>query len=317
MSEYRLGDRAVLMRLSAALPGQNRKDPRTTAEVQTEKHLGNQSGNWVQRLYPEGALDAIKKKLGEARTYHLKVTFPFGGSPEEEEGGTDPIRGIGILPAGMITEYSETMKQMAGELAALTENTFLADPAQWINWARQQHNGTFNPKNYPGCSLDGNGEVVFDTETFKAAMRKRIYLRAEPLPVPDAEQFSTAVSALLGTDIESVNMRVRDAGVEAQRELMRRLIEPVQAMATKLAEQPKGEAKDIRFKDTLVENIAEIVELAPKLNLGGDPQIDIFAKEMAKLIQVSPETLRKDKDIRKSVQADAAAMLEKLSGYKL
>lgn len=316
MSNYRLGDRAVLMRFTCGLPSQSRKDPRTTEEIKVARSLGKDSGRWIQDKYPKSALEMIKKKIAEARQYHNKLTFAFGGSDEDED-GSDAIKGIGILNGILIPEYQESMRRFASELSYLVETTFLVDPVQWVNWARAEHNGTFDPDNYPGASLDANGDLIFDEDRFKAEMRKRFYLKSEPLPVPDAEQFTESVSALLGTDVQSVNIRVRDATEEANRQLMARLIKPVQAMAAKLVEDPKGDAKDIRFKSSLVENIREIVDIAPKLNIGQDPMIDQFIAEMSKLTIHTPDELKQDKGIRSKVAAEAEATLKRLQGYKL
>jgi hypothetical protein len=317
-----LQDRAVLMRFSAGLPGQSRKDKGVTDEVTASKGLGANSGKWIKELFEDGVLDPIKKKKNEARAYHNKVTFPFGGGGDDEE-SADAIAGISILPAALIMEYSESMRRFAGEMEKLVGD-FLATPERHIEWAQKAHNGTFEPKNYPGCSRDASGTVTFDERVFCEKMAKKFYLRSEPLPVPNKEQFSAAVSGLLGTDADSVTDRVKDATVEAQKELLRRMADPVVHMAHKLAGQTcpcrscKGKpSKTANFKDTLVSNVAEIAALVPKLNLGGDPELDRFASEMEALTRYSPDTLRDDEATRKEAADKARAMMDKLKGYKL
>lgn len=314
------------MRFSGGLPGQSRKDKRTTSEVKVSKGLGEHSGKWIKDLWPPDALAACKTKINEARDYHNTVTLPFGvkGDDASEDSATPAIAGIGILPAALIAEYGDKMRQFKGELEKLVAD-FLANPQQYVDWAVQEHNGTFEPTNYPGCfeyDLTGPNDTklvtkwVIDSDKFREVMRKKFYLRTEPLPVPDANQFTQQLHNLLGTDADSVNIRVRDAEVEAQRELIRRMIEPVKAMADKLTESPKNGKDDIVFRDTLVGNIKEIASLAPKLNIGGDTQIDAFAAEMANLGTVDAELLRTDKTVRSVAAEKAAEMVKRLSGYK-
>ncbi len=317
-----LAQRAVLMRFSAGLPGQHRKDKKTTAEVKDSKGLGNNSGSWITDLWPEGAMDGIKKKQGEARRYHDSVTFPFGCRNDDDE-STPAIGGMGLLPAVLLPEYGAKVRQFRGEMEKLVAD-FLQDPGQWVDWARKEHNGTFNPANYPGCDTDGNGGVTFDDAKFRAVMGKKFYLRTEPLPVPDKEQFTDTVSQLLGSDADSVDLRIRDASAEASRELMRRMTQPVMHMAHRLSGSPcpcrecKGEkSKSGAFKDTLVTNIGDIVKLGPSMNIMGDPEIDTFLADMEKLTKYVPETLRKDDSVRSQAAAAAMATLERLSGYKL
>jgi hypothetical protein len=310
------------MQFSAGLPGASRKDKRTTEEVKAEKSLGKDAGKWTASLYPPEALEAISSKIGEAREYHYKVTLPFVSSDDSEPSGEDDKKtkrktsGIGILPAALIQEYGDKMRQFKGEIEALVESTFLSDPQKWIDWAISQHNGTFDPKNYPGCSREA-GQIVFDPLIFREKMKPKFYLRTEPLPVPDAQHFSETVASLLGTDTQAVNIRVQDAAIEAQRELIKRMIAPVEAMAKKLSEVPKGKQSDIVFRDTLIGNIAEMVQLARKLNLTGDAAIDGFIKEMEVLTQYKPDDLRDDKGKRSEAANKAAEIAKRLSGYTL
>ena len=297
MSSY-LTERAVLMRLAAGLPGEHRQDKRTTEEVKRDRALGANAGKWVKELYPEIALESVKGVVTEARQYHARVTLPFDS-------------GIGILPAALIMEYGDKMKGYAGKIAELADE-FCGKGQEWVSWALAEHNGTFDPKNYPGA--DAGGKV--NSEVFAQKMRKRFYLRAEPLPVPDAAHFTQSVTSLLGVDAESVNLRVRDAGIGAQIELMKRLIEPVKVMAVKLAEQPKGDKEDIIFRDTLVSNLQDIANLGPKLNLADDPQINAFCREVGALV-VRAQSLRDDKALRSAKAAEAAALAAKMEAYKV
>lgn len=304
MSSYKLAERACLMRLSIGCPGEQRQDPDLTADVKSEHKLGTQSGRWVKSLYPPEALKGIKKLDNEARAYHAAVTLPFDA-------------GIGILPAALIMEYGDRIRHFKGMRDNLVENEFLKDPQKWIDWAIASHNGTFDPSQYPGMRCLPDGECVLDADEFRRVMREKFSFRCEPLPVPDAAHFEGTLSSLLGVDAEGVNVRVQDAMQEGMRELMKRLIEPVQAMASKLSEQPKSGKDDVIFRDSLIGNVKEIAELAPKLNISGDPQIDAFAKEMAALASYAPDKLRKDKTTRSQAAKAASDMLDKLSGYKL
>lgn len=313
------------MQFSGGMPGTSRKDKRTTEEVKREKSLGTQAGKWIAELYPPGAMDEIASKIDEARNYHYKVTFPFVSKGEEEpqeenEAGKKSKRktsGMGILPALLIPEYREKMRVFKNEVDHLVESTFLHDPQKWIDWAVNEHNGTFEPKNYPGCVRDEAGTVTLDIDKFRDVMRKKFYVRSEVMPVPNAEGFTQSLSELLGTDAHSVDLRVADAEKEAQRELLKRLIGPVQKMAEKLTEQPKGKQKDVVFRDTLIGNIAEIVELAPKMNLTGDIVINAFVDEMKDLTKYTPEDLRDDKGKRNEAAEKAADIMKRMSGYKL
>jgi hypothetical protein len=102
------------------------------------------------------------------------------------------------------------------------------------------------------------------------------------------------------------------------------MTDPVVHMSYKLAGQIcpcrscKGKpSKTANFKDTLIGNVAEIAGLVPKLNLGGDPELDKFAAEMEALTKYQPDSLRDDEAVRKEAAEQARAMMDKLKAYKL
>jgi hypothetical protein len=294
-SSFKLGERAVLMRLSVGLPGKSRKDKALTGDIQSEHQLGRESGAWVKAKYPKWALEPLEKLVGEARQYHARVTLPFDA-------------GIAILPAGLIEEYTETMREYAGKFHGLSSSHFVARYPEMVEWARSEHNGTFDASDYPPV------EELLECFTFKA----------EATPIPGEDHYAEGIKALLGVDSASVDIRINDAAVEGQRELLKRMIQPVQHMASKLAGavcfcaacKGKAPASD-KFKDTLVENLKEIAGLAPKLNIGGDAQIDAFAREIAGLAEYRPDVLRQADSVRDCAQKQAAALLAKMNGYKL
>jgi hypothetical protein len=263
------------------MPGEHRQDAEVTSDVKRDKHLGEHSGKWVKALYPAEALAPIKKIAGEAASYHAAVTLPFD-------------RGTGILPAVLIMEYTDKMRNFKGQIDNLVETHFLAKRDDWIAWARTQHNGSFDLSLYP--------EV--------AELRQKFYFRTEPIPVPDSAHFANTVASLLGTDTESVDARVADAAKEAQQELLRRMIDPVANMVKVLSSDKP------RIFDTLVSNVDEICRLAPALNLAGDPAIDSFVADMKKLTQFKADDLRELPQVRKATAVKAEEIAKRLSGYR-
>jgi hypothetical protein len=287
MQKYKLAERAILMRMSAGLPGKNRTDKALSASVKADHGLGVKSGRWIKTKYPDWALEPLEKLVTEARAYHAAVTLPFDN-------------GIGILPAALIKEYGDKMRQFKGQFENLVQSHFVPKYPEMIDWAKAEHNGTFDASDYPAVE----------------SLLEAFYFKTEPLPVPDAGHFTGTMSSLLGVDAEGVNIRVADAMTEAQRELMRRMIEPVSAMAAKLAEAPKAGKEDICFRDSLIGNVQQIAEMVPKLNICGDAALDAFAAEMLALTRYTPSVLRDDKATRSEAAKLADALTKRLSGYQ-
>lgn len=64
-----LKERAVLMRFSAGLPGEQRQDQGVTADVKRDKQLGERAGKWEKFLYPPEALMAEVLSRKNPRIY--------------------------------------------------------------------------------------------------------------------------------------------------------------------------------------------------------------------------------------------------------
>lgn len=290
----KISETAVLVRFSAGVPGEEREDHRVSNEIKVEKNLGEDSGKWEKRLWPKDALKSVKSKIGEARSYFQRMTVPFD-------------TGTGILPSVRVIEFKAKLNEFDEQIKVLAETDFLADPQKWIDWAKSAHNGTFEPDNYPGCSADGG----FDPDVFRSVMRRKFYLRSTMMPVPNSSHYTSTVALVLGQDTDAIDARVAEAAADAERELMKRLIAPVQHMARKLSEDKP------RIYETLIGNIKDIADIARDLNVSGNPQINTFVAEVEALARYSTEVLRQSSVTRAEARAAAQATLDRLSGYKL
>jgi phage gp36-like protein len=270
------------MRLSIGLPGQSAQDDELSQEVKSEHGLGDDSGTWNKRLWPPNALKPIKAIDEKITKYHDKVTIRFD-------------KGMGILPATLYPEYCEKMRVFKSERERLVQDHFVAKYDEFVEWAKKNQNGTFDASLYPGADVHA----------------KKFYVKTIPIPVPDSAHFETNVKDLLGLDSTSVDKRIEDATAEGQRELLRRMMAPVEHMAKILSgEKP-------RIYKTLISNIGDIAKLVPALNLMDDPELNKFAKDMESLAENTPDSLRDSVHRRTMVQSEAKELMDRLSGYKL
>ena len=110
---------------------------------------------------------------------------------------------------------------------------------------------------------------------------------------------------------------MRDTVNDAVRTLLDRLREPVTHMATRLRlfrRRSDGRAQH-PFRDTLVENVRQIVRLAPMLNLMDDPRIATLCADIEKhLTAYDPDELRNSPTLRESVANQADDILRRMQG---
>jgi len=153
----------------------------------------------------------------------------------------------------------------------------------------------FNPDDYPAP----------DT------LRHKFYVTLRYEPIPEAADFRVQldeahVDAIKKQMEETMNERL---GV-AMKDVWLRLITVIQHYADKMAD-----TKAI-FRDSTVNNMIELVDTLPGLNIMGDPNLKAIRRRLAEtLYQVDPDTLRKDDTARAQAAADAQAILEDMKGF--
>jgi hypothetical protein len=95
--------------------------------------------------------------------------------------------------------------------------------------------------------------------------------------------------------------------VRGTEDLWSRLRDVVSHMVDRLNEP------ESRFHATLVTNIFDLVELLPKLNVTGDPELNRFAEEARqKLCTYTAHDLKKHELLRVATAADAAGIVSRM-----
>lgn len=273
--------KALLVKLSLSLPGNSRKDGSITAETIQRHNLGQKAGRWLKQIFPDEAIEPLTQITGEIRTWHYEHTLPWSDEGQR------------LLPCAMHSEYTDEMRAFRRRYES-ARDTFLGNLDQWVQWAREAHNGTFDPGLY-----------------VKERLEKKFAMKVEILPVPSGDQLPWFAR----DDAEETNQRIEQAVQEAQADLWHRLASPLQAMVSKLSEPDRKDGKAPIFRDSLVTNIRDIVALVPKLDIGADPQLSEFAAQAKALATPSPDQLRESKTTREETAKRAADILARMAGY--
>ena len=100
---------------------------------------------------------------------------------------------------------------------------------------------------------------------------------------------------------------LRESADTATTELRERIGEALRSYAEKLADPDKI------FRDSLVSNLADIVNLAADLNLGNDKSIADLVEQARTLAAVDPAQLREDKNLRAESAVRAADLCSMFS----
>jgi hypothetical protein len=112
----------------------------------------------------------------------------------------------------------------------------------------------------------------------------------------------------------SVANRIANAEEIARHDLMARLAEPLQKMANSLGDPDKKLTLNITVP--LVENLREILDLLPKLNVLDDPRIEKFRLAAQKSIaHYEPESLKTSQVIRTVVAGKAQEIVDAMAEF--
>ena len=282
----KLQDRAMLVRLSVSQWTARKKDKRASKHVAEHYGADQDAVATHKALVAKRNLEEIQKIAGEMRTYHYDHTVEMAGMP-----------GYAILTNAMFPEYMAKSSELANSFRSavakfLHEYPALRDAAV----AKASLGGLYDEGDYPS----------------ESDMARKFKLGVDFTPIPEGNHLSINISEDDLAEIQaSIEARVRDAEQAAMAELWQRVYDVTAAMAERMTDK-NGEAKG--FHDSLIGNIQKLAELLPKLNVSGDPNLDMISKELVQdLGRYNPGELRRNEHLRKEAKGKADSILARVT----
>lgn len=297
--ETSLSSKAMLCTVSISAWSGYKYDREASEEIAEIHGAEKDSGRFNKRLLPRDDLKEITKIIGQARRDHEFFTLPWSDN------------GFRVLPAAAYMDHTETMRRHAAEFKAAVSRLEARFEDLVTNQSRL---GTlFKVEDYPGMR-DESGKLRF---AFPGELRARFSFESKVLPLPDADDFRVSMG---DEDRERIKRQIA-ASIQASlrvgtRELWQRLYKVVSHMSARMAEY--NTAKDgekPKLYDSMVTNIVEIVDVLPKLNIGGDTELDRMAGEVRKSLVVDPQELRKSETVRSDTARAAAEIAQRMAAY--
>lgn len=259
-------------------------DKQATQEVATTHGTDASVGRYHKDLLP-GAEEhqAILTLRNAWRVWHYENTLPWG-----DEGSR-------VLRSAAFLDYAEGFRLYQDQWNVALDAFIDAYPGL-VAKAELRLNTLFDQRNYPEAH----------------EVRRRFAVRMTSYPIPDADDFRVmdgippeTVERLIADAEDGINARLTDA----VKDLWGRMHLVMSNMASRLAD-PKG-----KFQNTLVSNVAELLEVVPRLNLTNDPEINSIAQQMRELAGMAPATLRTAPDVREATAKKAAELAKRMSQY--
>lgn len=271
-----LQDRAMLVTLTISEWTNRRYDKQVSAEVETT-HGAKDAGRYNKILVDRKTLEPISKVLGAAYAYHIGKTLPWAD------------KGDRLLPGSLFMDYTDSMRQYKSEVEKRV-NDFKAIYPQLVQDARNRLKTMYNPADYPDVKDIG----------------ERFAINVSFSPVPSAGDFRVNLNEEYVESIKSeITERTNARQVEALNHCWSRIRDVVGKIHERLADQ------DAVFRDSLISNARELVEVLPHLNLTNDPALAKAEAEVRALL-LDPAALRTNPSARSETAKRAADILSRL-----
>jgi len=277
-----LTDKALLVQLNASQWSARKLDQRRTEEIAATHGVASRVGRYNKDLLPStDMLSKVIAKTAFIRNYVATNTLPWG------------MDGTRILPAKHYHEFQTGLSPHVQDWEQLVD-AFVAEYPRLVGEAQAHLRDLFDANEYPDAS-DIRGKF-------------RIGVTYLPLPSTD---FRVSLGEHEIEEIRrSVEERLNEAGVAAQRNIWDRLLERVDTIKTKMADP------SAIFHSSLIEGTRELCDLVGKLNYMNDPQIEEMRNRVySELGSLTPDVLRTDPVQRQDAAASAAKLADRMRAY--
>lgn len=263
-----LASRAMIVSLSISQWSGRRLDREVTDEVNQQHNAASDAGRYNKLLLPKEALAGIVAVVSETRTDFLKRTLPWMDN------------GSRIMAADAYLAHMSWIRSQTNKFEREVDE-FIQKYPGYVADAQKRLNGMFKDNDYPDA----------------AELRAKFGVQCKVLPVPASDDFrvnmSEAQADLIRADIEE---QVQDATKAAVRNIYERVAEVTGRMVERLnAYKPAGrpgEKSEGVFRDSLVGNVRDLINILPALNITGDPYLADMASKLAPLAEHDASTLR-------------------------
>ena len=280
-----LARKTVFIKLHLGLLGNSRKVSSSQVEVDADKALIRVSKNLLDS--PE--LQAIRSLDGDIRRYLYDTCLPFDV-------------GIHLLPLGLIEAVDERLREFKVQRDELVDTFLLAYP-RLCQEAAVRLRTLHNPTDYPPVD----------------EVRACFTLSWQYISYGVPEQLGEISARIFETEREKAAEAMSQACDEIQQVMRASLLEMVNHLRDRLADQPDG--KPQRLRESTVQKLRDFLTTFNLRNVVDDQDLkEQVDKARALLEGVSTDALRNMPLIRAKVRegmADLAAQMDVLAGDRI
>jgi len=288
---------AMLVEMSISTWTARKLDKKVSAEVDVSKGTKTNAGNYNKNLLAgTGFLDTIIKYAANARAWHISQTLPWSDN------------GLRLLPVSNFINYKKQLTVLEENYMALVDKFLIAYP-NLVSAAAFQLGDLFNRDEYPDAD--------------KIATRFKFNVNF--MPVPTSGDFRIDIGEEAKNEImqscnnaydERLNLAMRHAWNRLH-ECLLRMSDRLQVDLVDSEEDDGGTGKKFKprvFRDTLVENAVELVDMLKHFNLTNDTTLEQARLDLHNAIMhQDADSLRDNVFAREEVKRKVDSILNKFN----
>ena len=265
-----LASSAMLVELNISNWSGRKKDNRASADVTSQNYAATGVANVNKKLLADNAdLKAIQTHVTAMRNMHAAMTMPWSNS------------GMRLLPTAQYFKYTGAMSDMENKFWDLV-NAFLGKYNDAVIDVQMLLGDLFSRDDYPTAE----------------ELQRKYRVHINYMPLPDAGDFRVDISneALREVKEQYADFYTTQYNT-AMNDVWTRLHKALTNMSERLDYGSKEDKKV--FRDSLVGNVNDMVELLRVCNVTSSPQMAQMADKLEEAMAgVTPDGLREDDTFR-------------------
>ena len=279
-----LGSSAMLVEVNISSWEGRKKDKKASAKVTQEARAKKGLANVTKQLLGDSdTLSALRTHVSAARSMHSNMTMPWSNS------------GLRLLPTAQYFNYSEAISQMQNEFEAL-KTKFLNSYNDAVVDVQLELGTLFLRDDYPTVE----------------SLESKFAFRVNYTPLPDVGDFRVDVGNDALREVrEKYNDFYNKQFSTAMNDVWTRLHKALANMSERLDYSGKDDKKV--FRDTLVPNVTDMIELLRVCNVTQSTQMSNMANKLEDAMSgVTADALREDDTFRAETKAAVDAVMKSL-----
>jgi hypothetical protein len=282
MTESSIVNNCMIVNLQIGIWTGHRLDREASFRLTQESHADSDAARVNKHLIPKTALQPIVSAASSVRHHFYMKTLPWKDNGDR------------LLTRALYTDFmSEHNKLAEGFKIEVDKFVELAYP-QAVAQAEFRMGDLFNPNDYPS----------------QEAAARKFYIGLDIDAVTEAGDFRVDLEkSELKAVQQSMQQSMQGRLTRAMQDVWARVEERLRHFADKMG-------SDEAFRRSTLENLEEIANLIPALNIVNDPRLDLIGDEIkAVLVGHDPKVLRQNKEIRAEVAEEAQRIMDTMKGF--